>query len=244
MFNFFSKKHEPQQLFFKTDIHCHVLPRIDDGAQSSAQSVELIEGMQRWGIERIFASPHITFGTFENNAETIAGSFNRLKQVLAEHGNNIFLGHSAENRIDDLFMKNVEQDTLITLPGKRLLIENSFMVEPWNLEQLIFDLQLKQYRPILVHPERYSYYYQHKERYKTLHDAGAAFQVNVLSLAGHYGKEEKKWAEYLIDKGYVDYLGTDLHRPVHIEAIDRYLAGKDYPAHRDALQGRIHNDEI
>lgn len=244
MFNFFSKKSEPQQLFFSTDIHCHVLPGVDDGAQTVDEGVELVEALQRWGINRIIASPHVTFETFENTAESADAAMAELQQALDARGNGIKIEHSAENRLDDLFAKNFDEGKLMTLPGNLLLIENSFMLEPWNIEQTIFDVQMKGYVPILVHPERYTYYHNKKDRYLTLHNAGAAFQVNLLSLAGHYGKEEKKMAEWLIEKGLVKYLGTDLHRPVHVESIDRYLASKDYLRHSEALQGRIANDKI
>ncbi len=118
------------------------------------------------------------------------------------------------------------------------------MQEPWNLDQLLFDLQVKGLSPILVHPERYSYYYGKKDRYKTIHDGGTSFQINLLSLAGYYGKEEKRMAEYLIENDMVDYIGSDLHRTSHADAIDRYLASKDYERHRSALEHRIANDDI
>jgi len=200
--------------------------------------------MQGWGIERIFASPHIAYGTFPNTPETITGALTELKEKLAEKRNNIFISNSAENRIDDMLMQNLANDNVLTLPGKRILIENSFMQEPWNLDRLIFDLLVKGYQPILVHPERYSYYYNKKDRYTTLHNAGTAFQINLLSLAGYYGRDEKRFAEYLIDQGMVDYIGTDLHRHSHADSIDSYLASKDYLRHRDKLQGRIGNDAI
>lgn len=244
MFNFFSRKTEPQPLWFSTDIHCHVLPGIDDGSPDVTTSVELVERMQQWGIHRIIASPHVTFGTFPNTPETTAAARTDLQKALDERGNTLELSNAAEYRIDDLFYKEYEAGRLMTLPGNRLLIENSFMQEPWGLEQLVFDLQVKGFAPILVHPERYPYYYKHRDRYKTLHDAGAAFQINVLSLAGHYGPGEKKMAEWLIDQNYVDYIGTDLHRKAHADAIDRYLASKDYVKHRAALEGRTLNDSI
>ena len=244
MFNFFSKRREPQKLFFSTDIHCHVLPGIDDGSPDAPTSAQLIERMQQWGITRIFASPHVAYGTFPNPPDTIAASLALLKENLAARNNDIFISNSAENRIDDTLMQNLEDGTVLTLPGKRILIENSFMQEPWNLDQLIFDLQVKGYSPILVHPERYSYYYSKKDRYEALHSAGAAFQVNLLSLAGYYGRNEKHFAEFLIDRGLVDYLGSDLHRHTHADAIDTYLSSKDYLRHRDKLQGRIGNDTI
>lgn len=244
MFNFFSRKTTPEPLFFKTDIHCHVLPGIDDGSPDASTSADLIEKMQEWGIERIIASPHVTDQVFPNTMVTADAAMAELQAELDKRGNSIKLSHSAENRIDDLFIKNLNDNTLMTLPGNRVLVENSFMLEPWNLDQLLFELQVKGLRPILVHPERYSYYYGKKDRYTTLHNGGTAFQVNVLSLAGHYGRDEKRFAEYLIEKGLVDYLGTDLHREAHVASISHYLASKDYLRHREALSGKIQNDLI
>lgn len=244
MFNFFSRKRQQQPLFFETDIHCHVVPGIDDGSPDIETSVSLIEQMAGWGMKRIFASPHITYGSFENTPDSIRQAFEPLNEAVKEKGIDIKLDYSAENRIDDLFIKNFENNSLLTLPGDLVLVENSYMQEPWNLDQLLFDLQVKGMRPILVHPERYNYYYGKKGRYEAIHNNGIAFQVNLLSLAGHYGKEEKKIAESLIAKGLVDYIGTDIHRQAHIEAINRYLASKDYEKHRAALSGRILNDSI
>ena len=129
-------------------------------------------------------------------------------------------------------------------PGNYILIENSFMQEPWNLDQLIFDLQVKGYRPVMAHPERFSYYYEKRNRYKALHDAGALFQINVLSLSGYYGKAEKQVAEWLIDNNMVDFNGTDLHNHRHADSIEAYLMSKDAARHADKLAGRVLNNTL
>lgn len=244
MFNFFHKKREPQQLWFKTDIHCHILPGIDDGSPSVEKSLELVGHMQDWGIERIFASPHVTYGTFPNTPDTVAAARESLQKALDADASTLKLGNSAEYRIDDLFLENLANGKMMTLPSDYLLVENSFMQEPWNLDQLLFDLQVKGFKPILVHPERYSYYYNKRNRYKEIHDGGTMLQINVLSLAGHYGKSEKEFAEYLISQGLVDFVGTDLHNMGHVEAITRYLTTRDFEKHRRALEGKILNDTL
>ncbi len=244
MFSIFKRKRERQPLFFETDIHCHVLPGIDDGSPDVDTSVSLIERMQSWGINRIIASPHVTYGTFENTPATADEAMVALQAALDAKGNTIKLSHSAENRIDDLLLKNLADGTLMTLPGNYLLIENSFIQEPWIIDQLVFDLQIKGFRPILAHPERYSYYYGNKDRYKKLHEQGLLFQINLLSLAGQYGRDEKYFAEYLIEQKLVDFVGTDLHCVTHADTIDSYLESKDYLRHRDALAGHIFNDKI
>ena len=244
MFNFFTKKSAPEPLFVSTDIHCHVLPGIDDGSPDVNTSIELIEGMKQWGIRRIIASPHVTFGTFPNTPDTVAPAREALQRELDARGIEIELSNSAEYRIDDLFAEQMDKGILMPLPDNYLLIENSFIQEPWNIESLIFELQVKGFRPILAHPERYAYYYAHKSRYKALHDAGLMFQINFLSLAGHYGRNEKRFAEYLIEQGFVDFVGTDLHRHSHIAAISDYLCTKDYKRHRDALANRVLNNRL
>ena len=94
MFNFFSKK-TPEKLWFATDIHCHIIPGIDDGSPSAEKSVELVENMQAWGIERIFASPHVTQGSFPNTPETIAAARKKLQDALDAKGNPLQLANSA-----------------------------------------------------------------------------------------------------------------------------------------------------
>lgn len=245
MFNFFrSKPKEPAQLCFKTDIHCHVVPGVDDGSPDAGTSVDLIERMQRWGIERIFASPHVTQYTFENSPATIEPAMEELRAELKRRGNNIFIDHGAEYRIDDLFNNILTSgQTLMHLPDKYLLIENSFMQESWHLDELVFDLLVKGYRPILAHPERYLYYANKKKRYEELHNAGLLFQINLLSLAGAYGKSETKLAEYLIKQGFVDFIGTDLHKASHADRIDEYLTTSAAHSHMADLAPMVLNDK-
>ncbi len=246
MFNIFKRSKsatEPQPFFFNTDIHCHILPGIDDGSPDTVTSLTLVKRMQSWGLKRIIASPHVTNLTFPNTPETVGAAREDLKKVLADAGSEVVIENSAEYRIDDLFARELEAERLMTLPNNYILIENPFVREPGNLDSIIFDLQVRGLRPILAHPERYSYYYNNPGRYEALHNAGAMFQINILSLAGGYGKIERKIAEMLIDKGLVDFVGTDLHNAAHADIIDRYLTSNDYLKDRDRLKGRILNDK-
>lgn len=243
MFSIFKKRTEKANLCFATDIHCHIIPGIDDGSPDVNTSVELIERMKGWGINRIIASPHVTQDTFENTPETITSAFTALKTELEARNIDVALSHSAEYRIDEFFLSQLECGKIVPLPGNYLLVENPFFQEPWNIDQLLFDLKVKGYKPILAHPERYFYYYGNKRaRYDELHNVGTLFQVNLLSLAGYYGKDEKVIAEYLVEKGYVDFIGSDLHRHVHADAIDAYLASKDY--RKIAPKLHLLNDKI
>lgn len=239
MFSFFNKPKEPITLWFSTDIHAHVLPGIDDGSPDTETSMQLLEGLRECGIKKVIASPHITENTFENNAETIKGAWEALDAAMKSAGmTGIEVAYHAENRIDALFMCNLKAGELLSLPQNYLLIENSFVQEPLGLDQLIFDLQMKSYLPIMAHPERFAYY--KLDRLKDLHRK-ADFQVNLLSLAGFYGKKIRKRVEEMIEARLVDFIGTDVHNMDHVNAIREYLCSKTAVKDRDLLAKRIKN---
>lgn len=227
MFGLFNKKKsDTVSLPYTTDIHSHIIPGIDDGSPDVEHSVALVKQMQEWGVKRIITTPHVTEETFENTPETITAAYNLLKEALGEDAPEIIF--SAEYRMDENFLKHVKNDILIPLPGNHILIENSFLQPFWDLKGLIYQLQLKGFNPILAHPERYAYYYDEKEIYTDIYNSGCMFQLNWLSLAGYYGKETRNIAYWLIEKGYVDFLGTDLHNRRHARAITEFLQTKEY----------------
>lgn len=228
----FSSKKTPEKLPFHTDIHCHIVPGVDDGSPSLEKSLELAERISHWGIDRIFLSPHVTQDTFENTPETLAQPFASLSEGVKAAGLPLELQMHAEYRIDEFFVDQIVKGNLRPLPGNYLLVENSFSQEPWGLDKLLFDLRIKGFIPVLAHPERYLYYSTtNRQRYKQLHDTGLLFQINLLSLAGAYGKTEKQTAEWLLENGMVDFIGSDLHRIAHADAIDAYLASRDFSRH-------------
>lgn len=101
MFDIFRRKSkELPQLFFHTDIHCHLIPGIDDGQRDAVSAAGLVASEARWGIKRVFCTPHITQGSFENTPEIIAGAFGRLQQAVTDAGVDVELDYSAEHRLD------------------------------------------------------------------------------------------------------------------------------------------------
>lgn len=242
MFKFLSKSNKPTKLWFKTDIHCHIVPGVDDGCPDVDTSMRVLGAMNDLGIERVVCSPHVTEASFENTRETLQPAYDALKAAATEAGlGDMLVTYGAENRIDELLLQHFKDGTLITHPNKFVLIENAFVQEPWNIETLIFDLQVKGFQPIFAHPERFSYYHQNPSRYKVLHEL-IPFQINVLSLAGYYGRTIKKMAETLMEKGMIDYLGTDIHGLRHTDCIAEYLSSSDARRHRKALEGVVRND--
>lgn len=244
LFDFFFKPRTPQKLPFSTDIHSHVIPGIDDGSPDVDTSLFLLERMAGWGLTRIFASPHSTQDRFENTPQTIAAPFARLCEASKAKGLGLELHHHMEYRIDEFFIRQFENNNLVTLPGNFLLIENAYSNEPWGLDSVIYELTDRGFTPVLAHPERYQYYSRnHRTRYSELHDKGLYFQVNLLSLAGYYGKLERETALYLLRNGMVQFVGTDIHRAAHIDCIDRYLRSRQFMKDCNLL-GRLHNDSL
>lgn len=244
MFNFFSKKPTvPARMSFSTDIHCHVLPGVDDGSPDVDTSLAIIGRMAELGINRIIASPHVTQDTFENTPQTLDAALGTLSRAMADAGTPVAIARSAEYRLDEYFQSQLAAGAIATLPGNHIIVENAFIQEPWNLEAILFDLKVRGYIPILAHPERYLYYHSNRrKRYDELRQAGTLFQVNMLSLAGYYGKPEREVALHLLDKGYIDFLGTDIHSMRHVEAIADFLASRDYARIAPKLNPR--NDSL
>ena len=245
MFNIFKKKSKSDaKLFYTTDMHSHILPGVDHGSQSVADSLEMLKAELDMGITRVICTSHVTAETFENTPETLNAAYNLLKQAVEEEGLPIELYVSAEYRIDEYWTKQYESGNLLPMPGNRILLENSFMQELIGIDEMMFNLQVEGYFPILAHPERYRYYYDRKERYKALHSASVKFQVNLLSLAGYFGKGAREISLWLIQNNLCDMFGSDMHSVEHAEIIKDYIGSKDWSklCEKYDLQHRIIND--
>ena len=242
LFDFLHKKQPTEKkLFYNTEVHCHILPGVDDGARDVETSVALVKEMQKMGIERIITTSHVTESTFENTPETIKSAYDELNNALVAEGVDVKIHYSAEYRMDEYFLKQFDDKKLLPFPEDYILIENSFFQPFWEIKELIFDLQLKGYTPILAHPERYMYYHKTPQIYKELHETGCLFQVNLLSLSGYYYPQVKEMAWKLLDQGYVDLIGSDMHHIKHAQHIYEYIGTKEYRKLEQKAQAIINN---
>ena len=146
--------------------------------------------------------------------------------------------------MDEYFDKEYAADHLIPMPGNHILLENSFQQELMNLDDMLFDMQVKGYRTILAHPERYPYYSRRHKRYEQLHNAGARFQINILSFTGYFGEEARDSALWLAKNGLIDYLGSDMHNVKHAYIIMNYLNSKEWKKLSRDLEQTVKNDFI
>lgn len=220
LLSFFRKKKigQPGSLeFLGVDIHSHLVPGVDDGAQNIEQSLQLVEGLYRLGFRTLITTPHIRPEYFPNTPAALLERFAGLQQAVADKYPDLFLACAAEYFVDYEFLEYMEAEPLLTFSGNKVLIELSTISAPLNLEQILFSLRLKGLQPILAHPERYGYF--DMKDFERIRELGCEFQINLLSLVNHYGTETRQRAEKLIEGGMIDFFGTDCHRADHLEVI-------------------------
>ncbi|MBS1659731.1 MAG: hypothetical protein JST68_01635 [Bacteroidetes bacterium] len=202
------------------DMHSHLIPGIDDGSKDMETSISLIRGLMDLGYKKIITTPHVNADIYPNTPEIIRGGLNAVRQELERLRLDVEIHAAAEYLMDDRFYENLTSgQPLLTLKDNMILVELSFVVPNLNLKELIFEMQVKGYQPVLAHPERYLYFGANKTWYDELRAAGCLFQLNLLSLRGHYGPDSHQLANWLIKKKYVDLLGTDMHHLKHLELL-------------------------
>jgi len=219
MFSIFKRKFPAIPINFSglvTDMHSHLLPGIDDGSPDAEMSAELKKGLEDLGYRQFITSPHIMWDMYKNTPATIDSALKTL-QAQGMHTN---IRSAAEYFMDDNFDTLVAaNEPLIAIQDKMILVEFSFIAAPLDLKEKLFAMQIKDYKPVLAHPERYEYLMAKKSIFDELKNMGCLFQLNLLSLAGYYGRIARELADYLISKDYIDFAGTDLHHLRHLQAL-------------------------
>lgn len=221
---FFFKKQQSITDFgwLHADMHSHLIPGIDDGSPDMATSLELIRGFAHLGYKKIITTPHILWEVYPNTAEIITTGVGDLKKAVNEAGIAIELNAAAEYFIDEHFQELLKNKIpLLTLSGNMVLVEFSMLTAPLDLQEVLFEMQMQNYQPVIAHPERYVYLNRRKEAFDELKNTGCFLQLNLLSLTGHYGSQVQELAEYLLKKDYYDFAGTDLHHHRHLAALQK-----------------------
>ncbi len=226
MFSFFSKRSRPKSFPFGTDIHSHLLPGLDDGVKTNEEAAEVIRKLMSLGFTKLITTPHIS-DIYKNNADGIRQALASLQEYLRGVGINIQIEAAAEYYLDETVMAALDEGReLLTFGKDHLLFETNFLSEPFFMKDFIFKAISNGYRPLLAHPERYSYLTMEKaEEYR---GRGTLFQLNMLSLSGFYSKPVQKMAGKLIEKGWVDFLGSDCHNIAHAALLEDVLASRPF----------------
>ncbi|SHK26938.1 tyrosine-protein phosphatase [Hymenobacter psychrotolerans] len=215
-----------------TDMHSHVLPGLDDGAEVVEQSLDLLRELRALGYRKLIMTPHVMGDFYKNTPDGIRAALAVVRQAATEAGlTDMQLECAAEYYLDEWFGPRLDRgDELLTFGGDKryVLFETSYINEPFNLAETIFRLQSMGYQPVLAHPERYTYFYGRFEDLVKVRENGALLQLNLNSLAGYYSSGAKKVAEKLIDAGLVDLVGTDAHNIKHTTTLRDKALPADY----------------
>lgn len=218
------------------DLHCHLLPAIDDGAVDLDMAIDMARMAVADGIRTVACSPHIYPGLYENDADGIRQAIARLRIELAARGIDLTLVEGADVHLEPGLAGAVASGHVPTLAGSRyLLLEPPHHVAPPRMEETVFDLLLAGLVPVVTHPERLVWIEDQYAVFERLVRGGALMQVTAGSLTGRFGRRPRYWAERMLDEGLVHLLATDAHHPRRRPPL---LAEG-----RDAAAARVGDDE-
>lgn len=194
------------------DLHCHLLPGIDDGAKDLDESLEMARVAVADGITQIACTPHIYPGLYENDGPSIDAAVKHLQKAIDDADINLRLLVGADVQLAPDMVEGLKTGRIPTLAGTRyFLFEPPHHVAPPRMEDMIFRLLSEGYVPIITHPERLTWIEDH---YKTLCDAfdgGAWIQLTAGSVTGYFGRRAKYWSERMLDEGRVHIIASDGH---------------------------------
>ena len=198
------------------DIHCHLLPGIDDGSNSIEESIEILRRAEKEGVSEIVLTPHYIENTRYNcNNKNKKESFEILKKAIKQAGINIKLYLGNENYMSNNFIELLNNNEIMTINNSRYLLFEFPLSQPYkNSKDYLYELVTKGYVPILAHPERYRDFQKNPDLVEEYTRMGILLQGNYKSLLGKYGRASKKALKILLKKDLITFLGSDIH---HIE---------------------------
>lgn len=217
-----------QAPMIKTDIHSHLIPGIDDGVKDMDEAISMIERYIALGYTKLITTPHIMSHRYPNTSSILKQELLTLKQEVRARGLRIDLEVAAEYYLDDSVMHLIEQGDILTFGKNYMLFEMSYVQPLHYLEDMIFEMKVAGYTPVLAHPERYMYMHDDFSKYERLKELGVMFQVNIPSLGGFYSKPVQKAAEKIAQASLIDFVGSDAHHLQHLDTLALVRAKKSY----------------
>ncbi len=243
MLFFKNKKHIPDYSLLRTDMHSHLLPGIDDGSPDMVTSLKLIRGMLGLGYAKLITTPHVMGDMYPNSRDMILQKLDELREAVRAEGIQVELYAGAEYFLDDFVARLLKtNEPLLTISGNLVLTEFSLAWKPHGIKEILFEMQMQGYQPVIAHPERYIYLQHNKEFYEELREIGCLFQLNMLALTGHYGKSVQELAQYLLKNNYYDLIGTDLHHAAHLETF--HNPSLSHKVQKIVQSGKLRNPEL
>lgn len=201
------------------DLHCHLLPGIDDGPEDMHTALEMARTAQANGITHMVCTPHIHPGRYDNSAASIRSACQQFAAAIAEAGIKIRVSYAAEVRFGSELMSMISDGSIPFVgrwKGRRvMLLEFPHSGIPFAAEQMTRWLLSRGVMPMIVHPERNKGFMQQPARLRPFIQQGCLLQVTAGSVAGAFGEPAQELALDLIKQGVVTILASDAHNLVH-----------------------------
>lgn len=205
-----------------TEMHCHILPDVDDGVETKEDALQLLRFMERdVGVRRICMTPHTMMDFNDAPAELLKEQFEKF---CNDYSGKMDLYLASEYMLDVSFSNHLKGEMLLLgewKDKKLLLIEVAALMQPPGMDEMIEEVFDAGYTPVLAHPERYAY--MDDPDYRRLKERGCLFQLNIPSLHGHYGVHPQKDAFRLLKQGMYSFAGFDIHRYAGYASVVRQL---------------------
>lgn len=212
------------------DIHTHILPGIDDGAESMEEAYEMALMAVRSGVKALVATPHSNQGAdfLDDELKRQEKAFQELEEILLQEKVPIKLYRGMEIWSSVDIVEKIKLRKLITLNHTPyVLIEFAFDEEPWWIEAIIEELQGAGLVPVLAHPERYVCVQEEPGLLQDWREQGALAQMNKGSILGRFGREIERTAEVLLRNRLFSCIASDAHhayiRTTDMKELHHYL---------------------
>ncbi len=193
-------------------MHCHIIPNIDDGARNINTSIEMCRIAEQEGIHGIIATPHYIHGIIDNDRDMVCSKVMELNNLLREKSINVEIYPGCEAFICPELSQLVLEGKICSLNNSQyVLIELPMESIPEYTAEVIYQLKLTGYTPIIAHPERNTVIKSNPDALLNLISRGALSQINASSLAGLFGKDIMRATTILLKRKMVHFLASDAH---------------------------------
>lgn len=197
------------------DIHCHLLPSLDDGPRDMLETLELAAALLADGVETVVATPHALYGTYDAPEARVRAVYEEVREEIARQGLRLRLELGREKSVTDIDPTDLDGLRACTItPSRRyLLVETSLHEPPPRLPDMLFRIALQGLRPIIVHPERVLAFQQDFRAFEPLARQEILAAVDAGSLLGHHGRRAERTARLLAERGWAQFVASDAHGP-------------------------------
>jgi protein-tyrosine phosphatase len=203
-----------------SDLHCHWIAQIDDGARSVADGIAMLRGLRQLGFDLVLATPHMRPGMFDNDKASLTRAYERMLPHLSGVPELPRVALSSEHYFDEIVYARLLAGEGLPYPGGRAALVEFYEIDfPPAIDHRLFDLRRQNIMPVIAHPERYRCIWRSPETLERLVDAGSAALLDVAALVGKYGREPQRSAELLLERGLYQAACSDAHRPSDIEQV-------------------------